>query len=36
LYARALHYAWPNDTDAIDRTVDVHVAHLRRIPGRDT
>ena len=26
----------PDDTDAIDRTVDVHVARLRRILGRDT
>jgi DNA-binding response OmpR family regulator len=28
--------AGPEDTDAIDRTFDVHVARLRRIFGRDT
>jgi DNA-binding response OmpR family regulator len=30
---RCLTLAWPDDTDAIDRTVDVHVARLRRIFG---
>jgi DNA-binding response OmpR family regulator len=33
---RCLTLAWPDDTGAIDRTVDVHVARLRRIFGRDT
>ncbi len=33
---RCITLAWPDDTDAIDRTVDVHVARLRRILGRDT
>jgi DNA-binding response OmpR family regulator len=33
---RCITLAWPDDTDAIDRTVDVHVARLRRIFGRDT
>ena len=33
---RCIVLAWPDDTDAIDRTVDVHVARLRRILGRDT
>jgi two-component system alkaline phosphatase synthesis response regulator PhoP len=32
---RCLTLAWP-DTDAINGTVDVHVARLRRIFGRDT
>jgi DNA-binding response OmpR family regulator len=33
---RCITLAWPEETDAIDRTVDVHVARLRRIFGRDT
>jgi DNA-binding response OmpR family regulator len=33
---RCITLAWPDDTNAIDRTVDVHVARLRRIFGRDT
>jgi DNA-binding response OmpR family regulator len=33
---RCFTLAWPDATDAIDRTVDVHVARLRRILGRDT
>jgi DNA-binding response OmpR family regulator len=33
---RCITVAWPEDTDAIDRTVDVHVARLRRIFGRET
>jgi DNA-binding response OmpR family regulator len=33
---RCITLAWPDDTDAIDRTVDVHVARLRRKFGRDT
>ena len=33
---RCITLAWPDDTDAIDRTVDVHVARLRRKLGRDT
>ena len=33
---RCITLAWPDDTDAIDRTVDVHLARLRRILGRDT
>ena len=36
LRERCITVAWPEDTDAIDRTVDVHVARLRRIFGRDT
>jgi DNA-binding response OmpR family regulator len=31
---RCITLAWPDDTDAINRTFDVNVARLRRIFGR--